>query len=384
MAGATVALAFTLASCTGDGDPEPRTLLDPPAPTVVATTPTPSTPRVEPAPVADSALDLALLTVPARAEYVSFTDVGAVKERLGYADLTGQSSTRDRFDFWERARADGSMLTGTRLYDESSRMSLDYGWTAEDVEWEVDFSSAETGCLQSMICDRASGYVLALRRDLDFRVVLQSLTDNGFEPLEGMPAVWVTDDDRQPFERLLVIPSLNAVAGGNEDGVLRLNEVVSAGAESAFPQAAALTAAMASTESAYLDLTGCVTLGEALGPDASDDDVADFFKKNDASNLADPLSYGVSIDADGVTSVVTTTAESVQPEQLQARRAVVDGWQSVQAGLPFADVAAATISESPSGNGELGAYDLSSPEAFVSMVLTHDAPWALCATQPPA
>ena len=54
-------------------------------------------------------------------------------------------------------------------------MGADYGWTADDVAWEIDFSGNETGCLEDMICDPSGGSVLALRPGVSARTVIQSL-----------------------------------------------------------------------------------------------------------------------------------------------------------------------------------------------------------------
>lgn len=384
---AALAIVLVSAGCTQDDGPAPRTLVDP-APTTERSDPAPSTPPVEQPAVIDTALELALLAVPARAEYVSFTDVAAVRERLGYADLTGQSPTRDRFDFWERARADGAMLTGTRLYDASSVMAIDYGWTAEDVDWEVDFSSAETGCAQAMLCGRASGYVLALRRSLEWRDVLESLDRNGFAPVDGEPGVWSGGGDDAPFDDVLLVPDLHLVAGGNDEGLRRLAEVAFGGADSVADRAAPLVADAAEPESAYLDLTGCVTLAEALGPDATDDDTEAFFRGGDAADLADATAYAVLLAGRSSAEVVTTTDAAVTDVQLAARQDLLDRWQSVQAAVPFSDIATATVDRRGAGEGEREgervSVDVRSAAGFIAMVVTHDAPWALCSSSPPA
>ena len=262
-------------------------------------------------------------------------------------------------------------------------MSIDWGWTAEDVDWEVDFSASETGCLRSMLCDRAAGYVLKLRNDLEWRSVLQSLADNDFAPLDANRDIWVTDDHAQPFERVLIIPELHAIASGNEIGVQRISEVVGGSPSLGhhLAQTTGLPGALGTVESAYLDLTGCVTLGEALGHDVTEEQVTDYFKSNDPSELADAASYGMAIDSNRTAASLLVLPEPAAAAEREARSAVLDGWPGLQTGVPLSDVASFAVRVDEAF--EFVDYEVHAMRAFTSMVLTHDAPWALCASEPP-
>jgi hypothetical protein len=329
----------------------------------------------------DSTLDLALLSIPAAADHVAFTDVSAVARRLGYAGLTGESPTQERFAFWESARADGAMLTGSRLYDASSVLALDYGWTAEDVDWEVDFSAAEFGCLRAMLCGSAHGYVIGLRKDLDWRTVVDSFAANGYTQQLAAAGLLSTERPGQPFTDVLLIPELHAVASGNEEGLGRIADVV-AGAPSVAPDVAALVDALGQVESTYLDPSGCVSLGEALGLDATPDDVTAYFKDNDPSGLAEPDGWAVGIaGARAASAVVAVPAEDVA-EDARLRAGIVAQWPGVQTGVALADVA--TTVEVSATHPESFEFDVAQMPSFASMVLTHDAPWALCPARPPA
>lgn len=370
-------LLVVVSACTDDTRSRP--LLDEPPSQPTTPAPTADVPAVS----GDSALAAALTVVPAAAETITFTDLTAVKGRLGYADVTSDSPTSQRFEFWEEVRSDGSVFSGTRLYDASSELSLDYGWTGEDVVWEVGFSAPETGCLESMICDRANGYAVAFRDDLSMRTVLQSLQDNGFRPSETAHVWLAPDDEKAPFGDLVVVPELNALAGGSPIGVTRISDVTE-GAPSALGELAAMVSALGSVESAYLDTTGCVTLDEALGPDVTEDDVAAYLKKNDLSRLAEVASYGVGTDGRGGAVTVAEVRGGPTKEAVQARTAVLEQWPSLQAGVDFSDVAAVEVEAvTEPVPGERTRLDLSDPPTFRSMVLTDDAPWAVCPTQPP-
>jgi hypothetical protein len=385
-AAAVFAALLSLAACTGSDD-EPRALTDSPS---ISGSPTSLPPASEssgePAttdqPVSgDSTLALALNTVPAAATIISFTDLDQAKQRLGYEGLTSESLTRDRFDFWERARADGSLLTGTRLYDDTSQMALDYGWTGEDVRWEIDFTATEDGCVRSMLCEPAHGYILGLRDDLDWRTVLESLAHNNFTPRTSQIGQWATSDPSQPFSDLLLIPQLRAVASGNDIGIRRIAEVVE-GAPSVATNTSALVNALGRVESAYVEPAGCVSLDEALGPDATDDDLDAFFKKNDPSALAEADGYAVGITDATSATVVLNQSEATASADAAARAPILDSWHSVQTGQPFSQVAQADAR----ADGAQVRIDLAvhAMPTFRSMVLTHDAPWALCPAAPPA
>ena len=131
-----------------------------------------------------------------------------------------------------------------------------------------------------------------------------------------------------------------------------------------------------------------MSLGEALGPDATDADRRAFAKANDAADLASASVWAVTIDsADSASSVLDlgaddpdATASTVAPSvEAALRSAVLTGWASVQAGVDFGDVASGSR-ESSDGQLERVEYDVQAMPTFAAMVLTHDAPWALCAT----
>jgi hypothetical protein len=331
----------------------------------------------------DTALGRALAAVPASVLYASFTDLDAVRARLGYADVDSSSPAGERFAFWEAARAEGTMLTGARLYDDIAVMADDYGWTADDVAWEVDFSGNETGCTEDMICDPSGGAVLALRPDLDSRLVVGSLVDNGFD-FHSADQLWTARTPGEPFDRAVYLPRLNALALGNAIGLIRVVDVAG-GAPSLADEIPTLASTLAdgSPESAYVDTTGCVSLGEALGPDASEQDLAGYLTPKSQQGLAAADSWAVAIDSDvAATSYLSVEVDgSTQgADAARSRAAVIAAWHSLQSGLAFDDVASAQVAVD--GPIERASFDVADMPAFAAMVLDHDAPWALCPPSP--
>lgn len=314
-----------------------------------------------------------MAVVPVRAAVVSFTDLDLVKKRLGYAGVTSASPTRERFDFWERARADGAMFTGTRLYDASSQMAIDYGWTGEDVAWEVDFAVTEQGCLRSMLCQTAHGYVLGLRPDLDWGVVTRSLRDNGFVP-DGDPDTFRSDDPGAPFALVHLIPELHAVAGGNPIGVQRLTEVVD-GAPPFGPKVGAVYDRLGTVESLHAS-TGCVDLAATLGPDSTSDDVTAFLRKNPISGLAPAVSTIVAVSDRRTATIEVEAGAGASPQDVGARLSAMRTWPGLQSGTPFEAVA--DVSGQLNGDYESFTADIHAMPTFRAMVITDDAPWALC------
>lgn len=316
----------------------------------------------------------AAAVVPQRAAVVTFTDLDRLKSRLGYTDLTSESAPSRRFAFWERVRADGAAFTGTRLYDPSSVMALDYGWTGEDVSWEVDFALPETGCYRSMLCETAHGYVLGLRRDLDWSVVTDSLRRNGFEPDGSDPGTFRTDDPRAPFSIVHLIPELHAVVGGNAIGVLRASETA-AGAPPFGVRIAAVYDRVADAESLRV-ATGCVDLDDALGPDATSDDVVAFLRSTPINALAPAVSTVVAVTDRRHATIVVETGDDAPQGDLALRTATIRRWPGLQAKAPFEAVA--RVTGRLDSAYETFALDVTAMPQLRAMALTDDAPWALC------
>jgi hypothetical protein len=268
------------------------------------------------------------------------------------------------------------MLAGTRLYDYSSVMSLDYGWTGEDVDWEVAWSVDAGGCIDPGSCVEG-GYVLGLRRDLDWNVVLNSLSDNGFTETEGSPGEFETDNPTAPFDEVRLLPQIHALAVG---------DAAVPGPDAAAPQSAGaelvpLANRLDEVESAFFR-PGCVPLESALGPDVDDDDLTAYFRANDPSGLRAPAASALAIHGQSSATVLLRYDEPRAAfADARPREVIVEDWPSLQLGRPFSDVAQVVV-EVKGGFGvvELDVRDM---PALARMALTDDAPWALCPAGPP-
>ncbi|HEY7042179.1 MAG TPA: hypothetical protein VH419_00780, partial [Nocardioidaceae bacterium] len=270
---AAAVLVLLLAGCTGHRDtgvhPQPQPDQSPPTATAGASG-VPATRTIADtggAPNLSALLNYprvfaALAVVPENAAEISFTDVRSVKERLGFASLTSNSAHAEHVAFWRRAEADGSMFNGSALNAFERTMSRDFGWTGDDVDWEVDFATVETGCLRSMLCSTGRGRVFGLRPGLDWSVVTDSLARSGFTPDITPNGSLVNRTRLAPFQRVLPIAGLHAVATGNSRGLARIGAVLE-GAPTFGRRLANFSRSLPTVESMHVS-GGCVTLDSAL------------------------------------------------------------------------------------------------------------------------
>lgn len=149
----------TLAACSDDPDPVP-------APDPSATTEAPTyDPSQEPAAAV-------LVLVPDEATRLAVTDLEQIRLRLGKPTLTSESPQRERDAFWRQLEARTAVLTAGVLRPVEDRLSEEYGFTQDDVEWEAQFGGG------------AAGYLLKLGEDVDMASVRRAVED-GVGPLEG-------------------------------------------------------------------------------------------------------------------------------------------------------------------------------------------------------
>jgi hypothetical protein len=296
---------------------------------------------------------------------------------LGYGDLTGQSPTFERFEFWERARMDGAMLTGTRLYEYASVMALDFGWTAEDVDWEVAWSADPSTCTDPGECAEA-GYVLGLRDDLDWNLVRTSLAVNGYVESPETPAIYTTENPVLPFAQVRLLPEFHALAVGEVALRARGADVVPG---SIVEEYGSLIDELGTPESAYLR-PGCVTLRAALGPDVVDEDVEAYFKHNDPSTLQPPDRLAVAInDESSATVILQFDGAASAAADAASRESIINQWPGLQTGEPFTTVGHAEVhTEAGLGRVDVAVDNMA---LLATMILTDDAPWALCPATPP-
>jgi hypothetical protein len=191
-----------LAGCTSPADeaaPSEESIAPSPPASAAPASGSPSEAPVGQVVTGKRALGTALTMVPADAGAAVFTDLDAVRERLGYADLTSSSPHADRTAFAEQAPGKAVLLTDGRLSETSSELELDYGFTEDDVDWELSFTGP----------DGVAGWVLGFRPDQDMSAVERAVAD-GVGPFDGADVVvegnvvssgaatgdaWADDDD---------------------------------------------------------------------------------------------------------------------------------------------------------------------------------------------
>jgi hypothetical protein len=256
-------------------------------------------------------------------------------------------------------------------------MAIDYGWTAEDVDWEVAWSGESEECADLDACDSGGGgYVLGLRRDLDWNVVQNSLADNGFVESGEAPELFVTENAAAPFDAVRLIPEIHGLAVG--DAALPSGE--GDAPLSIADELGPLANRLGPLESAYFR-ADCVALETALGPDVVEDDLTAYFKHNDPSGLRPPTDTAIGINGGSSATAVLQYAEAdAAAADAPQRERIINTWPSLQAGEPFATIGTAHVrAERGYGLVDIDVVDL---PPLARMVLTDDAPWALCPASP--
>lgn len=325
--GPIIAAVLLLPGCSsatdeGSGDP----VAPVPAPTTI---PGPFLPSTD-TPVRDPRTVLSM--VPADASALTVTDWDAIRARLGFNDLTSNDTMTERSEFWERAGQSSVLLSRGLLREDNSRLMLDFGFTQDDVDWEARFSGP----------GGASGYVLAFRPGQDMTQV-QAAVEAKVDAVRGARVL--------PEQRLLV----SGVAAQG-DRVWAMD-----------PTWLGLTGELG--ETSYFR-QGCVPVTDALGPDATSEDLDALLTQMDPTYFR-PLE-AFSIEFAGQ---VATARLGVDRMDLHDRADLAEIWPTTGPvhfaegfdGLPVADP--------PTGRIGLRITD---PLAAAELTLTETLPFAVC------
>jgi hypothetical protein len=273
-----------------------------------------------------------LSMVPEVATELTLTDWDAIRARLGFHDLSSNSTMADRRDFWERADREAVLLSEGLLRPENSRLMLDYGFTQDDVDWEARFTGPEG----------RAGYVLGFRPGQDMTAVRQAV-DAEVGPLRGARVL--------PDQRLLVL------------GVATAGERVWA----MDPSWLALTDGLG--ETSYLR-SECVPMNDALGPDATVEDQDALVARADPTYLGPLEGFSLSFG-----DQVATARLGVDRMDLHDRADLAEIWPTTGdigfadgfEGMPVADPA----------TGRIG-LRVAKPVAAARLTLTGLLPFAVC------
>ncbi len=273
----------------------------------------------------------ALALVPADAEYVTITDLDAIRARLGVPDLTSEDLMTDRQAFWDRAEREAVLLTDGLLRDDASELWLDHDLGEDDVDWEARFTGPS-----------GAGYVLAFRPDQDMAKV-QRAVDAGVGPLDGA-TVW-------PDLHLLV------------QGVADEGDPVWA----SDPDLVGLVAAAA--ETTYLR-RGCIPMDEALGTDATIEDQDAVLAQHDPTGFESLSVVAISYGDD-----VATAWFAPGRDDLFDRAALLEDWPTTGS-IGWSDGFTGTPAVDPS-TGRIG-LQVTNPVAAANLTLSDILPFGLC------
>lgn len=224
---------------------------------------------------------LALSFIPKDATTATVTDWDAIRERLGVPDLTSTDLMTDRIAFWQHVEQSTLLLTEGLLLDDNSLLEIDYGFTQDDVDWEARWRTPD-----------GAGYVLALRPDLPLDGVRRALVDDA-GPLAGATLIreyhLIVKDEAEATESWATDPALGHLASEH------------------------------AAESSYLR-RGCISLEEAIGPDATAEDQRAITKRHDLDALG-------KVDAIAVQYAGTDGQVWLGGDpDLAARAALTTGW----------------------------------------------------------
>jgi hypothetical protein len=322
-----VALVVLLVARSRDDGPVATEPVPSPSPTLSVQ---PLTPQTAVRPEA-----AALVLVPAGAEYLTITDLDAIRARLGVPDLTSKDLMSDRQAFWDRAERESVLLTDGLLRADNSELWLDYDVTEDDVDWEARFSGPDGD-------PEGAGYVLGFRPDQDMARV-QAAVDAGVGPLAGA-TVW---------------PELHLLTKGAADE----GDPVWAG------DPALVGLLQDPGESTYLR-RGCIPFADALGTDATVEDQDAVLADHDVAGLEDLAAVAVSFADD-----VATAWLGPDRHDLFDRADLVADWPTTGP-IGFADGFAEDDAVDPS-TGRIGLH-VTNPVAAANLTLTDILPFGVC------
>ncbi|NYG54177.1 hypothetical protein [Nocardioides perillae] len=319
---------------------------DDPAPPAPATAePAAVDPFADVAPEELSVVARAAAWAPVEATEVRVTDWDRVRDRLGLPSLTGASETGDRARFWREARDGAVVLTPSTLHALDDRLLRDFGFTADDVDWQADVRGPG-----------GEGSVLALRPDLPLDGVRRAVAA-GVGTLEGARLV--------PDAQVVLTGALaDAAAGPGED---------SWRTDPALAELLVGTARESAPESVLLR-RGCLPLDDVLGGDVAGggggDEAARVRAAHDLGDLEDVAASSVAFG-----DLVATVRLGLERADLFERAELVGDWPPV--GRPTFAAAFGPDPVVDPSTGRLGLM-VDDPAAAAAVTRAGVLPWAVC------
>lgn len=321
-------------------------------------------------PESDSGVDDALAVMPADAEIVTFTNTAAAHERLGYGDLTSESSDSDVDDF-----INASLKTapwGASSLGASFALMEGWEWNWADVEWEAEYHSGDA---------YATAY--KLRDDLDMNTVRSSFAENGYEDSEvdGQPAysldVQTVSGDQVVPELLNVVlmPDDHLLLAGPDAESLLAVATGDADALSGSDVAADLVDAVDDPEFLVL-VAGESSCVRTQGPVGMDRAIPD-----DLQAITGYVAAATQSDGDLTAQVVSSYAdEDAAAADVGPRTELLESGKSFVTNQPYSELFSGDVE----GDGATVRYDFAGSDTATRLpqvVQSSDVPWAFC---PPA
>jgi hypothetical protein len=309
------------------------------------TAPAPSTsspaPVTTPPPVAVAPALNALAATPEGATHLTVTDFDALRARLGVPDLSSEDLMTDRLEFWRRVPTSTVLLTDGLLREDNSLFDLRYGFTQDDVDWEAHWAGER------------SGFVLGLRPDLDLAPVERAVAD-------AVPVLAGAE----------VLRDLSAVRGGDVAG------------ERAWLDDAGLVELAHVEAESLLVRRGCVPFLDALGVDATVEDLDPLLADHDVTGLLEVEAVALAFTGTRATVRLLYPAgvgEQEVLDDLGARVALAADWPVVES-IGFPDGFAVDRAEVLGPDGRVGevAYPVTNPTAAANLALADLVPLGVC------
>jgi hypothetical protein len=324
-------------------------------------------------------VDDAMGVIPADAETVIFSDLARERERLGFGDLTSESSESE-FDDYLSAAVDEPWV-GSALGSYAVPMR-EWGWSFVDVEWEASYYTDE---------NYATAY--RLRDDLDPGVVESSFADRGYERSEvaGYPAFSLDLDDAAEDEppipelfEVVLLPDQHLLLAGPDAELLV--DTATGDAESVADSGAAAELVGAVDAPEYLALSmDCVDpmrlMGRLPSPEAVEALESSLAETPGSSDLRRPVGHLAAVTSatdEPAAEAVVAYADSADAEaDVEPRQAFLDDAASPINNVPYAEL----LDPAAEGDGAFVRYDFAEDDALgmlPQMIQTFDLPWAYC------
>lgn len=354
---ASLAAAVILAACSG-GQDEPERPGD--ASGGVETRPGDASggESAQPEDVTDAAGGplLALYLAPMEATHVSVVDFEALKTRLGVPDLTSEDLMTDRLEFWREAPTSAVLLTEGAFREENSLFDLQYGFTQDDVRWEGRWAGDELDSDEPEV----GGWALQVRPGVEPALVHAAIEDGRSQALTG--AI---------FDETFRVISAGAIgsAGSTWADDPYLLALAGVGVDS------------------QLLRRGCVPVTQAIGIDATFEDLDAITADHDIPGLLDVHGFAVAFVGAAAT-VRVVYPDGVTPEaaheDVAARIAIAQDWpaaDSISAREAF-DIdhpsEAVAVSATPGIVVSIN-LNVTDPNAAAAVVLSDLFPIGICA-----